>query len=106
MLYRDLLDSHPQSRDLMAVVLSRAARSARMTAHHDLEFPRAPATADYQCHKHKRICHPTSEALKFLRRYSLDTVRRVKEYAAASIRCARVRASRRCPLGRLPRPAV
>ena len=81
MLYRDLLDSHPQSRDLMAVVLSRAARSARMTAHHDLEFPRAPATADYQCHKHKRICHPTSEALKFLRRYSLDTVRRVKEYA-------------------------
>ena len=81
MLYRDLLDSHPQSRDLMAVVLSRAARSARMTAHHDLEFPRAPVTADYQCHKHKRICHPTSEALKFLRRYSLDTVRRVKEYA-------------------------
>ena len=81
LLYRDLLDSYPQSRDLMAVVLSRAARSARMTAHHDLEFPRAPVTADYHCHKHKRICHPTSEALKFLRRYSLDTVRRVKEYA-------------------------
>ncbi len=81
LLYRDLLDSYPESRDLMAVVLSRAARSARMTAHHDLEFPRAPVTADYHCHKHKRICHPTSEALKFLRRYSLDTVRRVKEYA-------------------------
>ncbi len=81
MLYRDLLDSYPESRDLMAVVLSRAARSARMTAHHDLEFPRAPVTADYHCHKHKRTCHPTSEALKFLRRYSLDTVRRVKDYA-------------------------
>ena len=37
-----------------AVILSRAARSARMTTHFDLDFPRAPAREPYHCHKHKR----------------------------------------------------
>ena len=81
LFYRSLLDDYPQTRELMSVVLSRAARSARRTAHHDLEFPRKPVTGPYDCHKHKRTCHPTSEALKFLRRYSLDTIVRVREYA-------------------------
>jgi hypothetical protein len=80
LFYRSLLGRYPQSRDLMSVVLSRAARSARMTAHHDLDFPREPRTAPYHCHKHARTCSPTREARKFLRRYTLDTIRRVKEY--------------------------
>jgi tRNA G10 N-methylase Trm11 len=78
--YRELLPDYPDSRDLMSVLLSRSARSARMTAHYDLDFPKAPKTGPYQCHKHARICSPTREAYKFLRRYTLDTVRRVKEY--------------------------
>jgi hypothetical protein len=81
LFYRGLVDDYPDTRELMSVVLSRSARSARRTAHHDLEFPRAPVTGPYDCHKHKRTCHPTSEALKFLRRYSLDTIVRVREYA-------------------------
>ncbi len=80
LFYRSQLDAYPGSRDLMSVVLSRSARSARMTAHHDLDFPREPRTAPYRCHKHARICSPTREAGKFLRRYTLDTIRRVGEY--------------------------
>jgi hypothetical protein len=80
LFYRGLLGDYPQTRDLMSVLLSRSARSARMTAHYDLDFPKAPKTEPYQCHKHARICTPTREAYKFLRRYTLDTIRRVKEY--------------------------
>ena len=64
------------------VVLSRAARSARLTPHFDLDFPRTPVRAPYLCHKHKRTCRPVEEAAKFLRRYTTDLVRRVEAYAA------------------------
>ena len=64
----------------MSVVLSRSARSARMTAHYDLDFPKEPKTEPYHCYKHSRVCSPTREAYKFLRRYTLDTIRRIKEY--------------------------
>ena len=80
LFYRELLDDYPESRDLLSVVLSRSARSARMTAHYDLDFPKQPKTEPYHCYKHSRVCSPTREAYKFLRRYTLDTIRRVKEY--------------------------
>jgi DNA methylase len=79
--YRAALASAPESLDLGRVVLSRAARSARLTTHHELDFPRAPQIGPYQCRKHARVCAPTSDAGKFLRRYTLDTIRRVGEYA-------------------------
>jgi DNA modification methylase len=65
----------------MAILLSRAARSARLTTHFGLDFPKKPQTEPYQCAKHRRICQPTREAQKFVRRYTLDTINRVKEYA-------------------------
>jgi hypothetical protein len=68
--------------DLARVVLSRAARSARRTTHFDLDFPRQPVLDSYWCHKHKRACRPVAEAMKFLRRYTDDTVRRIREFAA------------------------
>ena len=34
------------------IILSRSARSARLTTHFDLDFPRAPTTSEYFCHKH------------------------------------------------------
>lgn len=79
LFYRSLLTDY-DSGELMAVVLSRSARSARLTTHFGLDFPRIPQTAPYQCAKHRRICQPTREADKFLRRYTLDTIKRVKEY--------------------------
>jgi hypothetical protein len=68
--------------DVARVVLSRAARSARQTTHFDLDFPRQPVTEPYWCHKHKRTCRPVDEAIKFLRRYTGDTVRRLRAFAA------------------------
>jgi hypothetical protein len=63
------------------IVLSRAARSARLTTHFDLDFPRTPTTTAYFCHKHKRTCRPVEEAAKFLSRYTTDAVRRIRAFA-------------------------
>ena len=79
LFYRSLLPDY-DSGELMAIVLSRAARSARLTTHFGLDFPKAPQIGPYQCAKHRRTCEPTQEAYKFLRRYSLDTIKRVKDY--------------------------
>jgi DNA modification methylase len=66
--------------DVLRVVLARAARSARLTSHFDLDFPKAPRRDPYWCHKHRRICRPVEEADKFIARYVLDTLERIKEF--------------------------
>jgi hypothetical protein len=71
----------PTDRSAAHVILSRAARSARLTTHFDLDFPRAPQREPYWCHKHRRTCRPVEEARKFLKRYTLDTVRRLREFS-------------------------
>lgn len=68
-------------KDLLRVILSRSARSARLTPHYELDFPKAPQREPYYCYKHRRICEPTDEAFKFLERYSADTLRRIREFA-------------------------
>ena len=65
----------------MRVVLARAARSASLTTHFDLDFPRTPQRGPYWCHKHKRECRPVDRAEHFLRRYALDTLTRIKAFA-------------------------
>ncbi|MYA87818.1 MAG: class I SAM-dependent methyltransferase [Boseongicola sp. SB0662_bin_57] len=67
-------------RDLLKVILSRAARSARLVTHYDLDFPKKPQTSPYECYKHGRICQPVQEARRFLMRYSLDTMKRVRAF--------------------------
>jgi len=67
--------------DVARVILSRSARSARLTTHFDLDFPRTPQLEPYWCHKHGRTCRPVDEASKFLRRYTLDTMRRLREFS-------------------------
>jgi len=68
--------------DLLKIVLSRSARSARLTTHFDLDFPKRPQTEPYYCYKHSRTCQPATEAFKFLQRYSLDTLHRIREFMA------------------------
>ena len=67
--------------DLLKIILSRSARSARLTTHFELDFPKRPQTTPYYCHKHSRQCSPTTQAFKFLERYSLDTLQRVSRFA-------------------------
>lgn len=80
LLYRSLMPKY-RYQDALKVILSRAARSARLTTHFELEFPKAPVNEPYYCHKHRRLCRPTDDALRFLRRYSLDTLRRIRDFA-------------------------
>ena len=81
--YRQLIESEGyEYADLLKVVLSRSARSARLTTHFDLDFPKVPQTEPYWCYKHSRECYPTEEAFKFLKRYSIDTLKRIGEFAA------------------------
>ncbi len=68
-------------KDLLKIILSRSARSARLTTHYDLDFPKFPQNTEYWCYKHSRTCTPTEDALKFISRYSLDTIRRIKEFS-------------------------
>jgi len=75
-----------ENADAMRVVLARAARSARLTTHFDLDFPREPQREPYWCYKHRRECRPVEGAEHFLRRYALDTLARIKEFSRVRAR--------------------
>ncbi len=78
--YRSFISDYEYA-DVLKVILSRSARSARLTTHFDLDFPKKPQTEPYSCRKHGRTCKPTNDALVFLNRYSLDTIKRIKEFS-------------------------
>lgn len=79
--YRSFIGNY-RNQDLLKIILSRSARSSRLTTHFDLDFPKSPTTEPYQCYKHSRICRPTDSARQFLTRYSHDTLKRVRAYSA------------------------
>lgn len=66
--------------DVLKIILSRAARSSRMIAHYEVDFPKKPYDADYYCLKHDRMCHPTKNSIAFLKRYCKDVVARISEF--------------------------
>ena len=78
--YQALIGDYVYS-DVLRLILSRAARSARRTTHFDLDFPKRPQTEPYHCYKHSRTCKPTENASRFLKRYSTDTVKRIREFS-------------------------
>lgn len=77
--YRNLIPNY-QNQDILKVILSRAARSARQIPHYDLARPKKPVKERYWCIKHKRYCYPIDNAIKFIDRYSWDTIKRIKEF--------------------------
>ena len=77
--FRSLIADYEHA-DVMRVVLARAARSARRTTHFDLDFPLEPQLEPYWCFKHRRECKPVERAEHFIRRYTLDTLERLKEF--------------------------
>jgi hypothetical protein len=83
--YRSLVDDYEHA-DVMRVVLTRAARSARRTTHFDLDFPREPQVDEYWCHKHRKTCRPVERAEHFIRRYALDTLERIRAFSRVRAR--------------------
>ena len=79
--FRSLVGEYAHA-DVLRVVLARAARSARLTTHFDLDFPRVPQLDRYWCHKHRRECRPVERAGQFLRRYTYDTLARIAAFDA------------------------
>jgi len=79
LFYRSIISEY-KNQDILKIILSRSARSARLIPHYDLARPKKPIRETYWCIKHKRYCEPINEALKFINRYSYDTIRRLKEF--------------------------
>lgn len=80
LFYLELIKDY-KYKDLLKITLSRAARSARLITHYDLDFPKKPQIEEYHCYKHDRICRPINEANKFLIRYTIDAFERIKEFS-------------------------
>lgn len=81
LLFRDLIPNY-QNQDILKIILSRSARSARLTTHFDLDFPKKPQKGPYYCYKHGRTCSPVTTAFKFLKRYSGDTIKRIRQFSS------------------------
>jgi len=79
LFYKSIIKDY-KNQDVLKIILSRSARSARLIPHYDLARPKKPVRETYWCIKHKRYCSPIDEALKFINRYSYDTIRRLKEF--------------------------
>jgi len=79
LFYKNVIKDY-KNQDILKVILSRTSRSARLIPHYDLARPKTAVRETYWCIKHKRYCEPINEALKFINRYSWDTIRRLKEF--------------------------
>jgi DNA modification methylase len=77
--YRSLISNY-RNQDILKIILSRSARSARQIPHYDLARPKKPVKEKYWCIKHRRYCYPIDNAIKFINRYSWDTINRIKEF--------------------------
>lgn len=79
LVFRDLISQY-RYQDVLKIILSRSARSSRMIAHYETDYPKAPQKDDYYCLKHDRTCHPTKNSMAFLKRYCYDVVKRIDEF--------------------------
>jgi DNA modification methylase len=79
LFYKDQIKNY-KNQGVLKIILSRATRSARLIPHYDLARPKKPIREKYYCLKHHRTCEPVNEAMKFINRYSWDTIKRVKEF--------------------------
>ncbi len=79
LIFKDLIPKY-EYQDVLKIILSRSARSSRMIAHYETDYPKKPYDKDYYCIKHDRTCHPTKNSLLFLKRYCKDIIKRLNEF--------------------------
>jgi hypothetical protein len=77
-LIKDIKDN--DIKKVLAVILSRTMRSCRATTHNDLATLVEPVHTTYYCRKHYKICKPIFSILGWWERYSVDTLKRLREF--------------------------
>ena len=65
---------------VISIILSRTIRSCRATTHSDLATLKEPQTTTYYCKKHGKVCKPLFSILNWWKRYSIDTIKRLKQF--------------------------
>lgn len=70
----------PGLKKILAIMLSRTARTCRATTHADLGTLKEPVTAAYYCKKHGKICKPVFSISNWWKRYTADTIKRLREF--------------------------
>lgn len=68
------------AKKVSSIILSRTIRSCRATTHSDLATLKDPQVTTYYCRKHGKICKPLFSVLSWWRRYSIDTLKRLKQF--------------------------
>ena len=68
------------TKKVVAIILSRTIRSCRATTHADLATLKEPIATTYYCSKHGKICKPLFSILNWWKRYSIDTVSRLRQF--------------------------
>ena len=71
---------NPETKKILALVLSRTVRSCRATTHADLATLKEPVTTTYYCKKHGKICKPLFSILSWWQRYTKDTIERIVQF--------------------------
>lgn len=79
LVFKELIAKH-RYQDVLKIILTRSARSSRMIAHYEVDYPKKPYPADYYCLKHSKTCHPTKNSIVFIKRYCDDVVNRLAEF--------------------------
>ena len=67
-------------KSILQVILSRTMHSCRATTHSDLGTLLKPVTYAYYCRKHYKICKPLFSIIKWWKKYSIDTIKRLYEF--------------------------
>ena len=79
LVFKELIPKH-RYQDVLKIILTRSARSSRMIAHYEVDYPKKPYPVDYYCLKHSKTCHPTKNSIVFIKRYCDDVVNRLAEF--------------------------
>jgi len=71
---------NPQTKKVLAIILSRTIRSCRATTHSDLASLKEPTITTYYCKKHGKICKPLFSIFNWWDRYGKDTINRLNQF--------------------------
>lgn len=72
--------TNPDTKKIIALILSRTVRSCRATTHADLATLKEPVIATYYCAKHGKVCKPLFSILKWWETYTKDSVQRLIQF--------------------------